>query len=170
MSRITKLAATIGAVSLVAGFTVTAAQSEPVNYPISFPTGSVALHAADMQTIHGVAAMMARDPSCTIMVLGKTDTVGSAAYNERLSQRRAEVVYHALVDTYKVPASRVHQEYSNARHASLSLRLRRRVPGLDANIRRLHIHCQLVGNRRITSQVTAIADCSETLLTAGCSL
>ena len=76
-------------------------------YPVSFPSGSIVLHTADYETIHGIAAMMARDPALVAVVLGKADTMGPASYNERLSQRRAEVVSDALVRIYKVPADRV---------------------------------------------------------------
>ena len=50
--------ATAGAMSLLAAFTV--ATAETTIYPVAFPMGSVTLHLADQETIHGVAAMMAR--------------------------------------------------------------------------------------------------------------
>ena len=103
--------ATVGAMSLLAAFTVATAQSpqppEVTIYPVSFPSGSIVLHTADYETIHGIAAMMARDPALVATVLGKADTMGPASYNERLSQWRAEAVYDALVRIYKVPADRV---------------------------------------------------------------
>lgn len=115
-----KLAATAGAIALLGA--VGAATAQPVPeapaatiYPVSFPTGSIALHQNDMETIHGVAAMMARDPSLIATVLGKADTVGTAAFNEHLSQRRAEAVFAALVQTYKVPASRVVMQWTGER-------------------------------------------------------
>jgi outer membrane protein OmpA-like peptidoglycan-associated protein len=70
------------------------------------------LHLADQETIHGVAAMMARDPALVATVLGKADTVGNASYNERLSQRRAEPVSEALIHGYKVPANRVEMRWT----------------------------------------------------------
>ena len=100
--------ATVGAMSLLAAFTVATAQPPEVTiYPVSFPSGSIVLHTADYETIHGIAAMMARDPALVATVLGKADTMGAASYNERLSQRRAEAVSAALVRIYKVPADRV---------------------------------------------------------------
>jgi len=103
--------ATVGAMSLLAAFTVATAQSpqppEVTIYPVSFTSGSIVLHTADYETIHVIAAMMARDPALVATVLGKTDTMGPASYNERLSQRRAEAVSRVLVHTYKVPADRV---------------------------------------------------------------
>ena len=72
--------ATVGAMSLLAAFTVATAQSpqppEVTIYPVSFPSGSIVLHTADYETIHGIAAMMARDPALVAVVLGKADTMG----------------------------------------------------------------------------------------------
>ena len=97
-----------GRYGLLAAFTVATAQPPEVTiYPVSFPSGSIVLHTADYETIHGIAAMMARDPALVATVLGKADTMGAASYNERLSQRRAEAVSAALVRVYKVPADRV---------------------------------------------------------------
>ena len=97
---------------LLAAIPVTA---EPTIYPVSFPTDSIALHRADLETIHGVAAMMERDPMLKATVIGKTDTVGTPAYNEHLSARRAEMVYNTLVKTYKVPADRVELQWTGER-------------------------------------------------------
>ena len=72
--------ATVGAMSLLAAFTVATAQPPEVTiYPVSFPSGSIVLHTADYETIHGIAAMMARDPALVATVLGKADTMGAAS-------------------------------------------------------------------------------------------
>jgi len=111
-----QFAATVGAISLFAAFTVATAQSpqppQATIYPVSFPMGSIVLHTADCETIHGVAAMMARDPALVATVLGKTDTVGTSEYNEHLTQRRAEAVSNTLVRTYKVAANRVEMRWT----------------------------------------------------------
>jgi OOP family OmpA-OmpF porin len=88
------------------------AVAEPTIYPVSFPTDSIALHRADLETIHGIAAMMERDTTLKATVIGKADTMGAGAYNERLSERRAEIVYNTLVKTYKVPADRVDVQWT----------------------------------------------------------
>ena len=100
----------VAVAGLLAAIPVTA---EPTIYPVSFPTDSIALHRADLETIHGVAAMMERDTTLKATVIGKADTVGTAEYNEHLSQRRAEIVYDTLVKTYKVPADRVDVQWTD---------------------------------------------------------
>jgi OOP family OmpA-OmpF porin len=84
-------------------------------YPVSFPMGSIELHQADHETIHGVAAMMERNPALNATVVGKADTVGSADYNEHLSWRRAAAVFEALVYKYNVPATRVEMRWTGER-------------------------------------------------------
>ena len=61
----------------------------------------------DQDHIRDVAAMMQSTPTFVATILGKTDSVGSADYNEHLSQQRAEAVFEALVYTNKVPENRV---------------------------------------------------------------
>ncbi len=116
--RVTRrLATAAGIAGLVAAYAGAAqsAQSPGTIYPVSFPTGSIKLHQADQETIHGVAAAMERDPALTATVLGKADTVGTAEYNEHLSWRRAAAVYEALVFTYHVPAERVQMRWTGER-------------------------------------------------------
>jgi OmpA-OmpF porin, OOP family len=50
------------------------------------------------QIIEAAAATFKSEPSgATVQVTGHTDTTGSAAYNQKLSERRAEAVANALV-------------------------------------------------------------------------
>ena len=51
--------------------------------------------------------MIQSDPDFVATILGKTDSVGSAGFNERLSQRRANAVFEALVYENKVSENRV---------------------------------------------------------------
>lgn len=117
-SRVTRrFAATAGAVSLLAAYTAAAQSPQPqaTIYPVSFPINSVELHTADQETVHGVAAMMERNTALVATVLGKADTLGSPEYNEKLSQRRAQAVFEALVYKYNVPASRVELRWTGER-------------------------------------------------------
>jgi len=59
--------------------------------------------------------MMERNPALVATVVGKADVVGTAEYNEKLSQRRGQAVFEALVYTYKVPASRVELRWTGER-------------------------------------------------------
>ena len=74
---------------------------------IYFPTGGYELDAKDQDQIRDVAGMIQSDPDFVATILGKTDLVGSAGFNERLSQRRANAVFEALVYENKVSENRV---------------------------------------------------------------
>lgn len=52
-------------------------------------------------------AFIQKYPDHDIVVEGHTDSQGSDAYNQQLSQRRAENVRKVLVEKYNVPASRI---------------------------------------------------------------
>jgi outer membrane protein OmpA-like peptidoglycan-associated protein len=81
-------------------------------YPIHFPTGVSKLGPEDLDTIRAVATMMKNDPHLTATIIGKADTVGSAEFNQRLSEQRAQAVFEALVYTNSVPESRVQMQFS----------------------------------------------------------
>ena len=50
---------------------------------------------------------MKQYPMTDTVIEGHTDSVGTAAYNLSLSQRRAEAVRQVLIDQFKVDASRL---------------------------------------------------------------
>lgn len=74
---------------------------------IYFPTGGYKLDAKDEEQIRDVAGMIQSHPDFVATILGKTDSVGSVGFNERLSQRRANAVFEALVYDNKVSESRI---------------------------------------------------------------
>jgi OOP family OmpA-OmpF porin len=123
--RMARKLVVVGIMSLFAAYTATAQsqqqeqQQKTTIYPVSFPSGGIELHKADQETIHGVAAMMERDPVLHAAVLGKADAVGTPEYNDHLSWRRAAAVFEALVFTYKVPASRVEMRWTGDRLPSV---------------------------------------------------
>jgi hypothetical protein len=59
--------------------------------------------------------MMQSTPTLVATIVGKTDSVGSADFNEHLSQQRAEAVFEALVYANKVPESRVQLRWTGER-------------------------------------------------------
>ena len=97
--------------SLFVGYTASSQTQQPGAraYPVHFPTGSDKLDAADQDTVRGVAGSMQSNPELNATIIGKQwlDTVGSAEFNEKLAQRRAEAVFSALVYTNHVPENRV---------------------------------------------------------------
>lgn len=65
---------------------------------VFFALGSSRLDAAAQAVLDRAAAEHAATGSTAVSIVGHTDTTGSATFNERLSQRRAEAVAAALAD------------------------------------------------------------------------
>lgn len=74
---------------------------------IYFGFNSEALDPASDSTIASVAAMLARHPNWNVTIEGHTDSIGSAASNKALSERRASAVRDRLVSGHRVAGSRV---------------------------------------------------------------
>jgi outer membrane protein OmpA-like peptidoglycan-associated protein len=115
----TKSLAAAAVIGLFAAHAATAQQTQ--NLPqctthfIYFTTGSHALTSEDQDHIRDVAGMMQSTPTFVATIVGKTDSVGSADFNEHLSQRRAEAVFEALVYGNKVPENRVQLHWTGER-------------------------------------------------------
>jgi hypothetical protein len=106
MSRImvTKSLATAVVMGIFAAHTATAQQTqklppESTTHFIYFSTGSHALTPADQDQIRDVAGMMQSTPTFVASIIGKADSLGSAEFNEHLSQQRAEEVFESLLFT-----------------------------------------------------------------------
>ena len=69
-----------------------------MNSEVSFDFNSSALKPAFTRTLRKVADILQRYPRTTIRIIGHTDNVGSAAYNQRLSEDRANSVAWSLED------------------------------------------------------------------------
>jgi outer membrane protein OmpA-like peptidoglycan-associated protein len=65
---------------------------------VLFDTGKAELKSGAMRTIDQLAAFMNKYPARTVLVEGHTDSVGSAAYNRKLSEQRADSVRFALLN------------------------------------------------------------------------
>lgn len=72
-----------------------------------FETGSAELLAESAPALKQVAAALNANPAWQATVEGHTDNIGSAAYNDELSLRRANAVRTALVSRHGVGASRI---------------------------------------------------------------
>ncbi len=64
---------------------------------ILFGFDSAAVGIQSQQDLRAVAASLNRYPNSTVNVVGHTDSVGSAAYNQNLSEQRARAVANVLV-------------------------------------------------------------------------
>lgn len=71
-------------------------------HEVHFATNSVLMDADDVQTINAVTRE-ASAPGARIILVGKTDTVGSRSYNMRLSKQRADKVNQALISNGVAP-------------------------------------------------------------------
>jgi outer membrane protein OmpA-like peptidoglycan-associated protein len=74
---------------------------------IYFETGSAELLEESEPALKQVAAALSANPAWQVTVEGHTDNIGSAAYNNELSLRRANAVRTALVSRYHMDANRI---------------------------------------------------------------
>jgi len=75
-----------------------AAAPQVVNYTVFFDFGSWTLTAEQLTTLQQAIATARAGGQSRITIVGHTDTVGSASFNQALSVKRANVVAEALVD------------------------------------------------------------------------
>jgi OmpA-OmpF porin, OOP family len=73
---------------------------------VTFGFDKAVLTADDKQQLDGFANQLGSTQSYILEVTGGTDSVGSAAYNYDLSQRRADAVVQYLASKYNIPAHR----------------------------------------------------------------
>jgi outer membrane protein OmpA-like peptidoglycan-associated protein len=62
-----------------------------------FPTGSAVPNKTDHEAIHHIGHFLKEHPEAKAFVTASTDTVGNAASNQALSEKRAEAVKHLLI-------------------------------------------------------------------------
>jgi OmpA-OmpF porin, OOP family len=85
------------------------AAAPSVNLNVDFPTNSATLTPDAKRTLDQLGrALTSKDlASYRFRIEGHTDTVGSPAYNQALSQRRADAVAAYLEQTFNIPSSRL---------------------------------------------------------------
>lgn len=83
-------------------------ESEVV-YSVSFKFDSSELTPESEIALQEVASFMSDYPQATVEVVGYTDTSGPAAYNQKLSEQRAQSVAD-IIENYGVNHSRIHVE------------------------------------------------------------
>jgi outer membrane protein OmpA-like peptidoglycan-associated protein len=64
---------------------------------VTFATGSAAINPGFYDTLNAIAESLIKYPNSLIDVYGFTDTTGSAAFNQRLSEQRAQAVADYLI-------------------------------------------------------------------------
>ncbi len=78
-----------------------------VQLDVKFDFDKATIQEGSYDDIKQVADFMKQFPQTTTVVEGHTDSIGIDAYNQKLSERRANAVRNALVDKYGVEGSRV---------------------------------------------------------------
>lgn len=84
-----------------------AAEAVRVELDVKFDFDKSAVKQESYSEIKTVADFMNQYPQTTTTVEGHTDSVGTDAYNQQLSQRRADAVRQVMVNQYGVAADRV---------------------------------------------------------------
>ena len=74
---------------------------------VQFDTNKAVVKPAYNAEIEGVAKLMKEYPTAKVEIQGHTDSRGSAALNDKLSQARADAVAGVLVKTFGIDAARV---------------------------------------------------------------
>ncbi len=75
---------------------------------VRFTINSSKITTEEAINVYNIAQWMNNNPECSIKVAGYADKdTGTAEYNMKLSQKRAEAVQKMLIDTYKIAPSRI---------------------------------------------------------------
>lgn len=74
---------------------------------IYFKTGKAELTTSSFPTLNKVKRIFIDNPNIVIQIEGHTDSQGSAAYNLKLSQKRAEAVFTYLVEQLNIQRSHI---------------------------------------------------------------
>lgn len=73
---------------------------------VTFSTGSSTVYPAFLPSLRNVSASLQKYPNSTVQVVGHTDNVGTAAFNQQLSEDRARAVANVLISN-GTPANRI---------------------------------------------------------------
>ena len=78
-----------------------------VTLNVEFDTAKASIRKSSQAEIGKLAEVLKKYSDIRILVEGHTDNVGSAKYNEKLSQQRADAIKKNLVEKYGIEASRL---------------------------------------------------------------
>ncbi|MCL4136018.1 UNVERIFIED_CONTAM: hypothetical protein GTU68_002577 [Idotea baltica] len=103
----TKAAPVVAAAAPVVAEPVAETQAVRVELDVKFDFDNSAVNESSYGDIENLANFMNQYPQTTTTVEGHTDSVGTDAYNQQLSEDRANAVREVLVDQYGVSTDRV---------------------------------------------------------------
>ncbi len=87
--------------------TVVVDEITTVELAVFFETDSSVVQKIDYSDIQELSDYLKNHPGTVVEIQGHTDSVGTAAYNKSLSQRRAQSIVDILVNDYGVPKARI---------------------------------------------------------------
>ena len=82
-------------------------ETHKIDLQVNFANNSSVVPTDYFEEIKAVAHFMVEYPTTEVVVEGYTDSSGSSAYNQNLSERRATAVADVLVNSFSVTANRV---------------------------------------------------------------
>jgi OOP family OmpA-OmpF porin len=80
---------------------------KPTKLNVAFDTDKAVIKPVSYAELDTVGAFLNKYPKAKGVIEGHTDSVGSTAYNQKLSQRRADAVRLYVVDKFKVDGARI---------------------------------------------------------------
>jgi outer membrane protein OmpA-like peptidoglycan-associated protein len=83
------------------------ANNNTVEAVISFAQGKSAISSSEMKNVERVASYLKENKDAKVAIKGYASPEGSASYNQKLSEKRAEAVKKALVNKYGIDESRI---------------------------------------------------------------
>lgn len=88
--------------------TIVTPEAAPMLTTVRFTINSDKISAEEMVNVYNVAEYLKANPEVNVNIVGYADKdTGTAAYNQDLSQRRAQSVYNALTKTYGIDGNRL---------------------------------------------------------------
>ena len=83
-------------------------QPAPMMSTVRFTINSAKISDEEMVNVYNTAQYLKDNPAVSVVIKGYADKdTGTTAYNQDLSQRRAQAVYDALTNTYGISADRL---------------------------------------------------------------
>lgn len=84
------------------------AQEAPMLTTVRFTINSAKVTSTEMVNVYNVAQYMKENPNAKVTITGYADKdTGTSAYNQKLSERRAQAVYDILVNNYGISPDRL---------------------------------------------------------------
>ena len=74
---------------------------------VQFQLNKAAIQEEFLPEVESLANILREYPDTSVVIEGHTDSLGSEAYNDRLSKQRAETVRNHLVENYNIDAGRI---------------------------------------------------------------